>query len=383
MISYIYKKKKVNEDIWIKSFKNIGKIIKYIIMFILRLYSIGEIIIHQILIYRSLCGIINILGGYNYEIMDLFLSESDFGKYKLLINFLTLFLIILPIYFLQFHTNDNKSNLSSSEIGVFILTFITVAILIQFPFYLVNFLNEGGHKVNDINFYPNKKKGLLKHFQIFGILFYCFSGHNGLNQIINEVKEEEKRINIYRNSNLFNSIIFLIISIFGYLSIPVEFVNNITERKQFWSKDIIMTFSKIMLIPMSINKIQINSNIIKDTFSSLLDDNPDDKKNNSIKNKTSIGNSSINLKRRIINIFVILTLIITTIISSFYQNIAFYVTFIGGLITFPAFLIPSIIYIQLNDDKKYYIIFGIILFLLGSYLLYWNCWNFAELKMII
>jgi hypothetical protein len=184
MISDIYKKKKVNEDIWIKSFKNIGKIIKYIIMFILRLYSIGEIIIHQILIYRSLCGIINILGGYNYEIMDLFLSESDFGKYKLLINFLTLFLIILPIYFFQFHTNDNTSNLSSSEIGVFILSFITVAIIIQFPFYLVNFLNEGGHKVNDINFYPNKKKGLLKHFQIFGILFYCFSGHNGLKQII-------------------------------------------------------------------------------------------------------------------------------------------------------------------------------------------------------
>jgi uncharacterized membrane protein YuzA (DUF378 family) len=66
MISQTYEEeKKDNKDPNKK-----GKIIKIIESLIVILYSIGEIIIHQILIFRSFCGIMNILGGYNYAIIN-------------------------------------------------------------------------------------------------------------------------------------------------------------------------------------------------------------------------------------------------------------------------------------------------------------------------
>ena len=47
-------------------------------------------------------------------------------------------------------------------------------------------------------------------------------------------------------------------------------VDIITERKIFWSKDIIMTMIRLLLIPISISKIIINLNIFKEKFISFF-----------------------------------------------------------------------------------------------------------------
>ena len=97
-----------------------------------------------------------------------------------------------------------------------------------------------------------------------------------------------------------------------------------------------MTIIRFLIIPMSINKIQINCNILKDT---------------------------INFNKY----YIIILISISTIISSFYQNIVFYITFIGGLISFPAFFIPPIMYNHYYETSKYS--FKIIMrFVLGSVL---------------
>ena len=312
---------------------------------ILILYSFGEIIIHQILIYRTIGGIINILGGYMYIYTSQFLSESFLGKtgWKLFINFIILILIIIPSYLLYINGIDKKSDISSI-IGVFIILFIVLSIMIQCIFYLIIFLNEEGHNMNDINFY-HLEKGFTKKlyfFQSLGILFFCFSGHNGLIQIIKNIETENvldrklKYKKIFYYSNFFNCLIYLFISILGYISIPIDVVDIITERKIIWSKDIIMTIIRFLIIPMSINKIQINCNILKDT---------------------------INFNKYCI----IILITISTIISSLYQNIVFYITFIGGLISFPAFFIPPIMYNHYYETNKYS--FKIIMrFVLGSVL---------------
>ena len=356
MILSIYKKKEDND----KSFKSLGKIIESIEILLL-MHSLGEIIIHQILFYRSLCGIFNIIGGYDYEIMDEFISESDFSKYKFLITISSMFFIIIPLFFLQFFTND-KTSLLSSERGVYTIIFIALAILVQCPFYLASFF-EDGHKIEDINFYSNKNKGVLKYFQILGIIFFCFSGHNGMIQVIKQGKEEEKIKKVYKYSNLWNSIIYIAISITGYLSIPTNIVNNITERKIFWSKDVIMTISRIMLLPFSINKILNNFNLIKDKIFACVN-----KKTNKI----------------LISIIIIIFPVITTIISSFFQNIDIYVTLLGGLITIPTFFIPSFVYIKLNPKYKIIILLiGIILFLLGLLSFILELLEISGIKIIV
>ena len=314
-------------------YKYIGPIIKFVSHIILILYSVGEIIIHQILIYRTIGGIINILGGYMYIYTSQFLSESFLGKtgWKILINYTILILIIIPSNLLYINNIDKKTDLSS-VIGFFIIIFIVLSIIVESIFYLILFVNEEGHNWVDINFY-HVEKGFTKKlyfFQSLGILFFCFSGHSGLIQIIKNIesdddierKLEHERIYIY--SNLFNSLIYLCISIFGYFSMPIDVVDIITERKIIWSNDIIMTIIRFLIIPISINKIQINCNILKDT----------------------------NNYNNYIKYLIILLLFVTTLISSFYQNIVFYITFIGGLISFPAFFIPPIMYNHYYEPNK-------------------------------
>ena len=275
-----------------------------------------------------------------------FLSESFLGKigWKLLINFIIFILIIVPSCLLYINSIDKKSDLSSI-IGVFIILFIVLSIILQGIFYLIIFLKEEGHNKNDINFY-HVEKGFTKNlyfFQSLGILFFGFSGYNGLVQIIKNIEIEnaiEKKLNYkdtFNYSNIFNILIYLFISIFGYISMPIDTVDIITERKIIWSKDITMTIIRFLIIPMSINKIQINCNILKDT---------------------------VNFNKY----FIIIPIVVSTIIiSSLYQNIVFYMTFIGGLISFPAFFIPPIMYNHYYEENKYS--FKVIIrFVLGSVL---------------
>ena len=362
MLYIIYEKKKDNNNneinnynIWSNVFKNknIEKIKEIILFIILSLYSIGEIIIHQILIYRSIGGIINILGGYDFIVK--FLSESFFVELtsKCIINIGISLFVVFPSYLFYFKNNEKLSNISSI-IGVFIIFFIVLTNILQLPFYLTDFLNKEKDN-NYINYYHIEKGfSIFSISQSIGLLFFCFSGHNGLVQVMNIVYEEnkenqEKRIQTYKSlfkySNFLNSLIYFFISICGYLSTPNDDIDLITEKRRFWSKDIIMTITRILLIPLSINKIQFNLyNFIERVF--------------------SFFNKEINIKFNYVIIFTIVfvTLIITSAFS-LYNNIIFYISFIGGLITIPAFLIPPI-FMYNNDDnlfkKDFKYILGII-----------------------
>ena len=345
MISIIYEKKKEkdeetnnNYNLWNKIFKIqfFGKLLKTMLFITLDVYSIGEIIIHQILIYSSLGGVINILGGYNYELVSQFLLHSFFSEkeYKFIINFFISIFIIFPACLFYLNINYKQLNILSI-IGVNIILFIVIAIIFQSPFYLIDFLDEEKGNIKDIIFNNKKKEiSILHFFRIIGILFFYFSGHNGLIQVIKEVNIEnkEERIKTYKclfiQSNIYNCLIYLLISISGYLSMTNGGLDIITERKIFWSKDIIMTIIRLLLIPMSISKIIINLNIFKEKFISFF------------------NISLFEYKKEIL--LMIIILIITSFISSLYQNIVSYITVIGGLITIPAFFIPPFLY------KHYY-----------------------------
>ena len=119
---------------------------------------------------------------------------------------------------------------------------------------------------------------------------------------IKNKENKEERIKKYKclfiKSNIYNYLIYLLISICRYLSMPDDGVDIITERKIFWSKDIIMTIIRLLLIPMSISKIIINLNILKK------------------------------------NLFLFLI----------YVRAGVNKNYIGGLITIPAFFIPLFLY---------------------------------------
>ena len=150
---------------------------------------------------------------------------------------------------------------------------------------------------------------------------------------------------------IINMVIYLIISICGYLCSPNDVVDIIIERKRLWYKDISMTVSRIIIIPFAINKIQINYTFLK----------------NSLFNK---DNEDINIYHNII--FTLIIFIITTSLSSIYQSIVTYISIIGSFfVVIPAFLLPPIIKKYILEDKdrktKCEFIFGLFLCIIGYF----------------
>lgn len=332
----------------------------------LNIYTLTEIIIHQILIYRTIGGIINIVGGYEYDSTFIFLENSFYNEigWRLIINF---FIAIFILYTLTLYKND-KNIFISSIIGFFIMLFIILVCSFQTIFYFINYyFNE--YKEDNLNIFnigigfTNK----LKFFQTLGIFFYCFSGQNHL---IPALLRDKKEIKPFILSNSLNGIFYILISCCCYLSVPLSPVDIITERKRFWSKDINMTICRILLIPFSISKIQMNFNILNDIFFSFMID----KKQNDFNNLSDIFFSFMldkYIKRKEKFIFNAIVLIITTFISILYQNIVGYITIVGGFfVVYPSFLYPQIKYRNDKNFKKHSnlrLFFGIVVFIIGVF----------------
>ena len=309
-----------------------GRKMTLFLVITLNIYTVGLLLIHQVLIFRLLGGIINVIGGYNYESMLTFLSDTYWNQIwvKLCVNFGIGILIIFPLCLV---TDMKKLNISST-IGVFTTLFIFLVVLIQFPFYFMEYL-EKEYNSEDENTHVNiykVERGFTKQIQFlqaFALFFFCFTGHNGLLPALEHLEDPTpaRRAKLYNIAIAMDMIIYLVIAICGYLSVPVDVVDIVFERKRIWTRDIVMTIARILLIPMAISKIQVNHNIWRISFVSF------------------IGNDHTKITLKFNLIFTGITLFITTLVSSLYQNIVGYISLIGCFcVVFPAFLIPPILY---------------------------------------
>ena len=309
-----------------------GRKMTLFLVITLNIYTVGLLLIHQVLIFRLLGGIINVIGGYNYESMLTFLSDTYWNQIwvKLCVNFGIGILIIFPLCLV---TDMKKLNISST-IGVFTTLFIFLVVLIQFPFYFMEYL-EKEYNSEDENTHVNiykVERGFTKQIQFlqaFALFFFCFTGHNGLLPALEHLEDPTpaRRAKLYNIAIAMDMIIYLVIAICGYLSVPVDVVDIVFERKRIWTYDIIMTIARILLIPMAISKIQVNHNIWRISLVSFI----------------GKDHTKITLKFNLI--FTGITLFLTTLVSSLYQNIVGYISLIGCFcVVFPAFLIPPILY---------------------------------------
>ena len=309
-----------------------GRKMTLFLVITLNIYTVGLLLIHQVLIFRLLGGIINVIGGYNYESMLTFLSDTYWNQIwvKLCVNFGIGILIIFPLCLI---TDMKKLNISST-IGVFTTLFIFLVVLVQFPFYFIEYLDKE-YKADDesthINIY-HVERGFTKQIQFlqsFALFFFCYTGHNGLLPALEHLENPTpaRRAKLYNIAIAMDMIIYLVIAICGYLSVPVDVVDIVFERKRIWPHDVVMTIARILLIPMAISKIQVNHNIWRISFVSY------------------VGNDHTKITLKYNLIFTGITLFLTTLISSVYQNIVGYISLIGCFcVVFPAFLIPPILY---------------------------------------
>ena len=309
-----------------------GRKMTLFLVITLNIYTVGLLLIHQVLIFRLLGGIINVIGGYNYESMLTFLSDTYWSEIwvKLCVNYGIGILIIFPLCLIS---NMKILNISST-VGVFTTLFIFIVVLVQFPFYFIEYI-EKEYKAEDesthINIY-HVERGFtdqLQFLQAFALFFFCFTGHNGLLPALEHLENPSpaRRAKLYNIAIAMDMIIYLVIAICGYLSVPVDVVDIVFERKRIWTHDIVMTIARILLIAMAISKIQVNHNIWRISLVSF------------------IGQDHTKITMKFNLLFTGITLFLTTLISSVYQNIVGYISLIGCFcVVFPAFLIPPILY---------------------------------------
>ena len=314
-------------------------------------FIICEIIIHQILIYRSLGGIVNIIGEFNYDSVFMFLSDTYWKELsmKFVVNIIICLLLLCPLCL----KIDPKAIESFPKIGFNIILFIVLGVFLQFFYYFIVYCKTE-RDYRDLSIYPNKIESISKSFQSLAIFFYCFSGHNYFFNKIpmeKELKKPEIRRKEFRLANILNMFIYLIFSFLGFLSVPKDAVDIVTEKKRFWDKDIIMTISRILLLPFCTFKIIINFDKLKNII---------------FYNKEKKFNKLLNA------LFVYVTLLFTGTYASLYQNIVGYITIIGGFfVPFTTFLIPHIKLKQhiqkeyKRDFQNLRISFGVFLCLLG------------------
>ena len=327
----LYEKYKINNYEHLCE-KICGRKMTIFLVITLNIYTVGLLLIHQVLIFRLLGGVINVIGGYDYESMLTFLSDTYWNEIwvKICVNFGIGILIIFPLCLV---TDMKKLNVSST-IGVFTTLFILLVVLVQFPFYFIEYLDKEYNKDDEnthINIY-HVERGFTKQIQFlqaFALFFFCFTGHNGLLPALEHLERPTpaRRAKLYNIAIAMDMLIYLFISICGYLSVPHDVVDIVFERKRIWKKDIVMTIARILLIPMAISKIQVNHNIWRISFVSFRGDD----------------HTKISLKFNMI--FTGITLFLTTLLASVYQNIVGYISLIGCFcVVFPAFLIPPIMY---------------------------------------
>ena len=327
----LYEKYKINNYEHLCE-KICGRKMTVFLVITLNIYTVGLLLIHQVLIFRLLGGVINVIGGYDYESMLTFLSDTYWSEIwvKICVNFGIGILIIFPLCLV---TDMKKLNVSST-IGVFTTLFILLVVLVQFPFYFIEYLDKEYNKDDEnthINIY-HVERGFTKQIQFlqsFALFFFCFTGHNGLLPALEHLERPTppRRAKLYNIAIAMDMLIYLFISICGYLSVPHDVVDIVFERKRIWKKDIVMTIARILLIPMAISKIQVNHNIWRISFVSFRGDD----------------HTKISLKFNMI--FTGITLFLTTLLASVYQNIVGYISLIGCFcVVFPAFLIPPIMY---------------------------------------
>lgn len=306
-----------------------GKKIKILLFVTLNIYTCGLLLIHQVLCYRLLGGIVNTIGGYDYDSMLDFLEKEFWSKVwcKFAVNFGIAILVIFPLCLIK----DMKKLNVSSLIGVFSTVFILLIVLVQFPGYVMHYLDVYDNWVDVVNFYRveegwTKRLYFIQHFALF---FFCFTGHNGLLPALEHLENPvpERRSFLYNAAIGMDMLIYLFISLTGYLSSPKEGLEIVFERKRIWGKDIVMTIGRFVLIPMAISKIQVNHNIWRISFFSTCGQ----------------GQENFTLKDNII--FTAITLFITTLVASAYQNVVGYISLIGCFcVVIPAFLIPALLY---------------------------------------
>jgi amino acid permease len=230
------------------------------------LYSFGVLILYQVIIYTLIGEAIYNLFYYNdYTNNEEFLLKSFWGQWycKYVIPYAIGLIIIFPLCLIK----DVSKLRIASLFGVITLISLIILIVVEFPSYYT-YYKEYIYSPNDvtthINIY-NYKSGFdssLYFFQYCSSLFYSFITTIGAVPIFNTLHNNilRRMQKVVRRTVLFDIVLFLVISVIGYLTWPVNTPDLIIEREKIRKgADVPMSIGRIALVLTVMMKYQVKT----------------------------------------------------------------------------------------------------------------------------
>ena len=311
--------------------KLLGKKLSFFLGLIIALNQLGIIILYQVILYRLIGGVINEIGNYGYESVDDF-DDNTFWD-ELWVKFLVCYGITILFLFPLCLLNNASQMRYASTFGVITLFLLMIIIIVECPFYIKHYVDNGNLNVNYYDIISGLK-GDMKLLQSIVTVFFAFACHAAvfpvLQTLYNPIERRQKKV--IRRTIYINTFSYLTIGAVGYLTQPLNTPDLIIERNKLFDSDWLMAIGEICFILTLLAKICANYNALRSSVLILFGQEPD------------------NFSKKLNIIITVSILALSTLITSVFQSISEYMSLIGSFfIILIAFTFPGLIYIKGNE----------------------------------
>ena len=291
-------------------------------------------------IIADICNLILCFGlivGYQYIISSLCLQVLNYffeleckGTVKVIQIIICAVFIQIPMSCLKDISKLQYLSIS----GTLALIISTLVIIVEFPFYLDQYLKAG----NTIKLFPDYDTFKIGWIDTLGIYLFGFSSHNGIFQIFDEMKRPKRRrcLKVIRRAFYLEAVLYFLISFAGFFSTFYDTPDVFLKRKNLngFKNDYVIITVKILLIVTLNSCMAMNYNIMRMSYVSMFFDN---------KKPTFTKDFFV----------VVFIYILSNIITYFLNNAGTLLSFLGGLTSVViCFIVPYGVDIKINPETK-------------------------------
>lgn len=270
------------------------------------------------------------ISSFSMEVLKVVFGVQIEDKTIKLIQMFTMMVFIqIPLGFLK-----NMSKLQyAGMVGVFVFIYITIVVFIESFFYY----KEGRESGREIQYFKSIDWTFVDSFSIF---LYCFSAHNGIFPIYNELKYPTKRrsFKVLNGAVIIQFIMFSVMTYSGFFSLlektPSIFISR-PDLEMFNGVDYFMIFTKIIYI-ISLNcSSAVVFNIIRTSAKGIFLKDGEE------------------LQQKYDVCFVIGVFILSNFLTFFVDNVVQIIGVIAGVCgVIMSFILPILCHVQTNGLSK-------------------------------